>query len=266
MSYLIKVLLDPALLALFLLILIWILGFTRWRKPIRRLALFGALILGLVYFGPLPALLSQPLATRFSPIDTQTTPEPEWIIVLGGMTEAEPIREPGSQHPSFTGRSERFLMGIELARQFPNAKLVFTGWSGPDALPQNAEATRLGVLAISLGIPREQLIIEPLAQTTSDHPVRLEAMAEFDPNPDEVAYIVTSATHMPRAMGSFRQAGWSNIYAAPTDYPFPPDASWFTRRNPAGKKVTITQEALGEWAGLISYRWRGLTDSLLPGP
>ncbi len=266
MSYLIKVLLDPALLAFFLLVLIWLLAFTRWRKPIRRLALFGALILGLVYFGPLPAMLSQPLATRFPPLDTQSVPAPDWIIVLGGMTKAEPVREPGSVHPSFTGRSERFLMGVELARQFPSAKLVFTGWSGPNAELKDAEATRLGVLAISLGIPREQIIVEPLAQTTSDHPIRLEAMAEFGPDPEAAAYIVTSATHIPRAMGSFRQAGWSQVYAVPTDYPFPPDAPWFTRRNPAGKKVTITQEALGEWAGLMSYRWRGLTDTLLPGP
>ena len=266
LNSLIKLVLDPTVLVFCLLILAWLLSLTPWRRPVRRLLFLSVLILGLIYVGPLPALLSQPLANRFPPADYEAFPNPDLIVVLGGMTRAEPLQEPGSRHPSFTRRSERFLMGLELARQFPNAKLVFTGWSGPEAGVEGAEATRLAGLAQVLGIPAGQILIDPLAQTTADHPVQLERNPEIGPDPALTTYIVTSAVHMPRAMGVFRAAGWSNVHAVPTDYPFPPETSWFSRQQPAGKKMTITQDALVEWFGLMAYRQQGLTDQLLPSP
>ena len=263
---LIKMLLDPAALVFAILGLAWLLSFTPWRAGVRRLLLICLLIFGLVYFGPLPALVSQPLANRFPPADYSTLPPPELIVVLGGMTRAEPVQEPGSAHPPFTRRSERFLMGLELASTFPDARLVFTGWAGPDAGVNGAEATRLAALAIFLGIDQDRILIDPLAQTTADHPHELADNPAIGPRPAAETYLVTSATHMPRAMGVFRQAGWENVHAVPTDYPFPPTTPWYATTNPIGKKLTIVQEGLSEWVGLITYYWRGQISVLFPGP
>ena len=265
-NHLIKLLLDPALLVFFLLILAWIFSLTPWRRIGRRLIVLCLLVLGLVYFGPVPALLSQPLAKRFPPTDLAILPAPDFIVVLGGMTMSDPLLEPGSQHPSFTRRSERFLMGLELARQFPTATLVFTGWAGEQAGIAGAEATRLAHLAETLGIPGEQILIDPLARTTLDHPIQLEKLPRIGPDPAATTYIVTSAIHIPRSMGVFAAAGWSDLHAIPVDYPFPYEASSLTRRQPAGKKLTIVQEALVEWMGLLNYRYRGYTQQVLPTP
>ena len=262
----VKQLLDPAILAFALLVLIWLFSLTPWRAPVRRLSFLGALVLGLVYFGPLPALLSQPLAQRFPPADFNALPPPDLILVLGGMTMAEPNLEPGSTHPPFTRRSERFLMGLELAQKFPSARLVFTGWAGAEAGVRGAEATRLANLAIALGLSEDQILIDPLAQTTADHPIQLELNPAIGPDPSHTTYIVTSAIHMPRAMGVFAAQGWSDIHGVPTDYPFPLETPWFSRQQPAGKKLTIVQEALGEWAALVSYRSRDLIAQILPSP
>lgn len=263
-NHLTKLLLDPALLVFFLLVLAWLFTLTPWRRIARRLILLGILILGLVYFGPLPALISQPLAKRFPPADLAVLSAPEFIVVLGGMTMADPILEPGSQHPPFTRRTERFLMGLELAKQFPEAKLVFTGWAGKNAGIAGAEATRLANLAQVLGLPADQILIDPLARTTDDHPRQLEKLPQIGPDPSGTTFIVTSAIHIPRAMGVFAAAGWSDIHAIPVDYPFPIEASPLSRRQPAGKKLTIVQEALVEWMGLLSYRLEGHTSQLLP--
>lgn len=263
---LVKFVLDPGLLIFLILLLAWLFAWTPWRRIVRRLIFCCLLMLGVIYFGPLPALLSQPLATRFPPTDFDRIPEPDLIVVLGGMTAADPIFEPGSLHPPFVRRSERFLMGVQLATRFPDATLIFTGWSGPDRDPGAAEASRLARLAASLGVPVDQILIEPLAQTTADHPVRLSRLPEIGVNPDQTTYILTSAVHMPRAMGVFAAAGWQDIHAVPVDYPFPVDASWFTRRAPAGRKLTITYEAVVEWVGLIAYRSQGKITSVFAGP
>lgn len=77
--------------------------------------------------------------------------------------------------------------------------------------------------------------------------------------------LVTSASHMPRAMGSFRSVGFK-IEPWPVDYRtrgvediyrfFPtPSEGW--RR---------VDNAVREWAGLLMYRLTGRTNSLFPGP
>ena len=265
-AWLIKSLLNPAALIFVFLVLAWLGSIFGWQRFVRRI-LFGCVLgLGLIFIGPLPALLSQPLAERFPPFDLLSAPEPQFIIVLGGMTRAVPNVEPGGRHPSFTGRSERFLMGLQLARLYPDALLVFTGWSGQNAGPQASEAQRLAALAVELGIPANQIIAEPLAQNTGEHPGRIEALLSLGERPSNPALLVTSAVHMPRAMGVFRAEGWSNITAAPADYPFPPGTSWRSRDNPAGKKTAIVQDALNEWVGLITYRFSGQIQRLLPGP
>ena len=266
MSFILKSLLNPAALALIIIAIAWLASlFGAW-KFMRRLLFLAMVGLGLIFVGPLPAMLSQPLAERFPPFNAATAPEPELIIVLGGMTRAVPYSEPGGLHPSFTARSERFLMGLQLARQYPSALLVFTGWSGAAAGPEGAEARRLADLAVALGIPSSQVIAEPLAQTTGMHPGEIEALLSLGEQPANQAIIVTSAVHMPRAMGVFRAEGWSNLTSAPADYPFPPGASAFTRANPAGKKIAVVQDALNEWLGLINYRLRGKIQTLLPAP
>jgi len=73
---------------------------------------------------------------------------------------------------------------------------------------------------------------------------------------------VTSAAHMPRAMGVFRKTGW-NIQAFPVDY-----ASDGQRRLRLGfhpiSGLTKLNVATREWIGLLAYRILGRTSVIVP--
>jgi len=67
-------------------------------------------------------------------------------------------------------------------------------------------------MALELGIRPEDIIIESRAVDTKDHPIRVKEIFG-----DDLFILVTSATHMPRAMALFRKHNMHPI-PAPTDY------------------------------------------------
>jgi uncharacterized SAM-binding protein YcdF (DUF218 family) len=85
------------------------------------------------------------------------------------------------------------------------------------------------------------------------------------PAPGERWLLVTSAYHMPRAMGVFRAQGL-NLEAYPVD--------WRTRGWADAKRPFLTlsgglgrlDTAVHEWVGLIGYRLTGRTQELFPAP
>lgn len=82
------------------------------------------------------------------------------------------------------------------------------------------------------------------------------------PRPEQRWLLITSAYHMPRALDSFRRAGF-HVSAYAVDY----------RRRQGGYGVAHQNEnwaelrlAIREWGVLIVYRLLGRTDALVPGP
>ena len=86
-----------------------------------------------------------------------------------------------------------------------------------------------------------------------------------DPKPGERWLLVTSASHMPRAIAVFRAAGFA-VEAYPVN--------WRTRgwRDAAqlfgslAEGLTITDAAVHEWVGLAAYRLTGRTAEFFPAP
>jgi uncharacterized SAM-binding protein YcdF (DUF218 family) len=69
--------------------------------------------------------------------------------------------------------------------------------------------------------------------------------------------LVTSAMHMPRAVGAFRKAGFQ-VIAAPADF----HAGWdqpdiLSRWFPNAGNLLYAGLALHEWVGIATYRLRG---------
>jgi uncharacterized SAM-binding protein YcdF (DUF218 family) len=77
--------------------------------------------------------------------------------------------------------------------------------------------------------------------------------------------VVTSAMHMPRAIGIFRKAGFS-VVAYPVDYRTASALrDWTFPRHAAGN-FALAETALHEWIGLAAYWLTGKTDALFPAP
>ena len=68
---------------------------------------------------------------------------------------------------------------------------------------------------MNLGIPAERIELEDRSRNTVENAVFTRALV--NPKPNERWLLVTSAAHMPRAIGTFRQAGFP-IEAYPVDW------------------------------------------------
>ena len=82
--------------------------------------------------------------------------------------------------------------------------------------------------------------------------------------PESRWILVTSAFHMPRAMGVFQKAGF-NVIPWPSDYRTLREDDWRPTFQPL-EEFSKLQAALHEYVGLAAYRLNGYSDTLFPTP
>ncbi len=87
---------------------------------------------------------------------------------------------------------------------------------------------------------------------------------KLQPDPNEIWLLVTSAQHMPRAVGVSRKIGWALI-PYPVDYQFS-DVELIEDWPDVAKNLEDIGVALKEWIGLVAYYAMDRTDELFPGP
>ena len=107
------------------------------------------------------------------------------------------------------------------------------------------------------------MVFEDRSRNTFENAVYTKALVK--PRKGEDWLLITSAYHMPRAMGIFRALGMEPI-AFPVDYRTYGDSNDF--RPPADGTLAVRnfETAAREWVGLLVYRLTGKTDLLLPAP
>jgi uncharacterized SAM-binding protein YcdF (DUF218 family) len=232
---------------------------TRLRRTGLALALIGTLGVLAAGLSPLATWVILPLEERFPPF--RDDGPVDGIVVLGGAVEAEETLRRGQLTVNEAG--ERVIALGDLARRYPAAKIVFSGGGGTLLFDEPPESQALSRFAATLGVPPERLILEERSRTTRENALFSRPLA--DPKPSERWLLVTSAWHMPRAVGSFRRAGFP-VTAYPVDYR---TAGPYDARRPfafAANGLRRLDIAAKEWIGLIAYRLAGHTDALLPEP
>lgn len=233
------------------------------RRHVRRL---GAALLGVGAGGvaallllPVDLWLLRPLESQFPP--AQAPPHVDGVIVIGDAV-SEAINADGAA-PTLNRNADRLTALAILARSYPQARVVFAGSPAVSAPGALTELEASPVLLERLGVARGRVLYDDQSSTTWENAVN--ALALGQPKPGETWVLVTSASHMPRAMGAFRGAGW------PTVLPWPVahrtiKAGWPALLQPAGTRLMMVNLAAYEWVGLAAYRLQGRTDRLLPGP
>ncbi|WP_270935759.1 YdcF family protein [Falsiroseomonas oryzae] len=212
-----------------------------------------------VFVLPVAALLTLPLEERFA---RPATPPAQvtGIVVLGGAVEQDLTQAHGI--PALNGAAERMTEAVALALRHPQAKLVFTGGSAAVVPGGPTEADTARRLFADLGLPPERLVFEAESRNTHENAVFTHRLLR--PRPGETWLLVTSASHMPRSMGSFRAAGWQ-VVPWPVNYTTGRDPSlWWNWPFPT--RLNQAEAALREWVGLVAYRLLGRTDALFPAP
>ena len=233
--------------------------FTRWRCAGARIALGSTFILLAFAFLPLGSVLMNALENRFPAWDAAHG-APDGIIVLGGSIDPGLSLDRGS--PVVATAAGRIIAMADLARQFPSARIVYSGGNGSLIPGKPAEADFIYPLLDAFGVPRARVILETRSRNTEENAVFTKAIA--NPKPGERWLLVTSAAHMPRAVGCFRRIGFP-VEVYPTDWQTQRGVRFVPSLEPA-KNLVNTDNAVHEWLGLLAYWLSGRTSELLPGP
>ena len=107
-------------------------------------------------------------------------------------------------------------------------------------------------IAEHYGIPRRDMILIEDAYDTHDEVTRYQGVIG-----NQVAALVTSASHMPRAMALARQLNL-RVIPAPTDYQGRLAQALIPSHGylPQGRYLMYSEMALHEWIGAIWHQWR----------
>lgn len=195
----IKFLIDPFNILLFLVTL----GFAAKVLEMKRLfkwVAFAALGWFFIMSTPLiPNLVLDSLEGRSIPMDVEALDDREinleyHIVILGGGHGFDDRLPPNSLLS--TQALARLSEGIRIHNQLPNSTLVLSGYSSSGRITQ---AEILQQTAVLLGVDPEKTVMqkEP-ANTFEEGKVYSERLAG-----SEKVILVTSAAHMPRAVGVF---------------------------------------------------------------
>ncbi len=233
---------------------------TRYALVGRKLLVLSIVLLSICAFSPLGNILLYPLESRFPPWNASGG-APDGIVILGGPIDSDISAERGT--PVIRSSADRIVAGAELARKYPNARIIFTGGS-PNLISNDArEADYAAMVFDKLGIDKSRLIIERRSRNTFENAEFSKALAA--PKPGERWLLVTSAFHMPRAVGLFRKVGFA-VEPYPVDWRTGGASDMVTFSALATEGLVQTDLAMREWIGLAAYRLTGKIDDLLPGP
>ncbi|MBO0662225.1 YdcF family protein [Jiella sp. CQZ9-1] len=252
-------LVQPLVAILAVAVLGLVLGWLRFRRLGFVLVGLALAALAVVSLSPLGLLMMAPLENRFP--RPQLPPTITGLVVLGGAFDTRIAQT--RRLPELNDAADRVTEALILARRYPKAKVIFSGGDASilaDDVPESQSAKRF---FLDSGLAPDRLILDDKARDTSENARRAKALA--DPKPGEIWILITSAFHMPRAVGCFRKAGFA-VLPFPVDYRTPGgDAVW----RPSMATVRNLEHvhfAVREYLGLLAYWLKGRTSALFPAP
>ncbi|MBI5250785.1 MAG: YdcF family protein [Desulfomonile tiedjei] len=222
-------------------VIIWILR-PRSRKGIALVLVSGIWLL----------VMSLPL-TSFSllkPLERMAGPyaDPEdlsrkgvqYIVVLGGDIRAGDLT-PADRVANTS--LVRVMEGIRLWKGVQGSRLVVSGGSEHSDIMTTGEA--MSILALNLGIPKEAIVVEDLSLDTEQEAKLLKPMLD-----KSKFALVTSASHMNRALMHFRRAGLDPI-PAPSDFRLKKFKYSVTLIFPGLENLGMSQQGIHEYVGTL---------------
>lgn len=187
------------LLIAFGIALLW---FSRFQRTGKLCVSLGWLLLLLLSLQPVADSLLKPIEDKYP--TWRGEKRVQYVVVLGGGYTWNPDWAPSSN--LINNSLPRLTEGIRLWYENPGSKLIFTGAAAKTNPVSTAEAGAR--VAESLGIPRSEILVLDKPKDTEE-----EAAAVKMAIGDAPFLLVTSASHLPRAMIFFRRAGLTPLPA-----------------------------------------------------
>jgi uncharacterized SAM-binding protein YcdF (DUF218 family) len=241
MASIIGTLLVPSGLAYVLFILGLLTYFhSRWRRLSWGLLASSGAITLICSSGAVASALMSPLEYEHPALhDIRAYPNIDFIVVLTGYAADDPDMP-------LTGRLNdssafRVMMALELRRQCSACNVIVSG--------DPTTATAMGEALVSLGLPRERLILETASKNTAASAANLRPMLL------EPFFLITSAGHLRRSIAVLEAQGLEPI-PVPTDYQGPKDWRKAELR-PSPQSLFASDLAMHEYIGWLWYRLKG---------
>jgi uncharacterized SAM-binding protein YcdF (DUF218 family) len=236
-------------------------GFIMLRSPGSRWGrrLLGSGFVLLVAFAvfPLGVWMTRALENRFPRPDPMPA-HVDGIIVLGGGISVDRSVDHGVVELNQAG--DRLTTFVILARQYPDAKLVFTGGNADPFVKKVSEAALAGTFFKKMGLEASRIVYE--SQSRNTHENALYSYRLVHPRAGERWLMVTTAADVPRAVGCFESLRWA-VIPVPVDYRTVRGLGMFPGLL---EGLDLADWSTHEWIGLVYYRLRGWTPELFPGP
>lgn len=223
----------------------------RWLRVLTAATLSIVWLLGAPFAATIALGL---LEAQYPPFDRATTARFDAIIVLsGGVSGAGSLR-PTDQ---LTGHSvQRTLCGADLFAQGFAQRLVLSGGDSVIFGEGPREAIAMKKLAVRLGVPEDSVLLEEQSRSTYENAVGVKRVLG-----ESSILLVTSASHMPRAVALFRKQGF-NVTPAPCNYDVREWPQFWQNWDPFALvpdllSFSATTRAITEVVGMIAYRITG---------
>lgn len=247
--------LQPDRLVLFGLAIATALLVSGWFVVGRRIvySVFTAILLLSII--PVGEWAISPLEDRFQRPEVLPAGISGILVLAGGedtgITDARGVA-------SLNGAGDRLVETAILSQAYPDLLILFSG-GGVGTSESDNHAFTARLIFSGLGLDTTKIIYEDESKTTAES----AELGKRFVSEDSSWLLITSASHMPRAVGAFRAQGW-DVTAFPVDYHTGDESIWgrFNFLHSAG----MLSIAIHEWGGLIWYRLAGLSQSWFPAP
>lgn len=178
------------------------------RKWLASLFLVFSLVgIGLISFQPFSSSLLMPLEREYKGFLPPDNGPVDFVMVLGNSHVVD------DEIPSTSELSRAALMrlaeGIRIHRLYPNSKMILSGYDGGYEV---SHARMLARVAMALGVNKNQILLLETAKDTAEEAYQASTVVG-----NSRLVLVTSASHMPRALDEFHLMGLEPI-PAPTNF------------------------------------------------
>lgn len=252
-------LINLDIILIFCAILSGILIWSKWWKISRIFVTFFSIFIFITGVSPLPDLLMTYLENRY-PQPKKIDKDVKGFIIVGFGIDRR-ISE--ARHtPTFNCAAERVTYLVELANQYPDKKIVFTAGN-----PENGSKVTIASVAkdfyknMTGKEPPSNIIFDDKSETTFQCAENTYNL--IHPEPEDKWVLVTSAAHLPRAMGAFQSVGWKKLIPYPIDYRTTGQYNinfGFSIYHGLMTWSIVTYEIIG----ILYYRLTGLTKKIIP--
>lgn len=221
----------------------------RYRSQGRRLCAFAAILLLGLGWQPLPEFFVRSLEETY-PVPRGDLSRFTGMVVLGGVFGGDDGRDHGQVALGCAG--ERVVLPVPLMNQYPKMQLLFTGGSAALFGHRQAEAEVAKAYFERMGTDMTRVLLESRSRNTHENAIFSRDVPGVD---QKTAWLlVTSASHMPRAMATFQKAGW-NVTPYPVDFYSQHQIDWLSYSLFGG--IEAWQLAIREYLGLAVYKLSG---------